>query len=68
MSKTDVATLENLGIDPLLNSATVCAAFGGIARETLSRRVSDGSAPQPDKKINGKNYWFRSTILRAQGK
>ncbi|MPY75294.1 MAG: hypothetical protein GEU87_13640 [Alphaproteobacteria bacterium] len=65
---SDLQTLEQLGIDPLLPGSTVCAAMGIKARETLSRRVSRGEFPKPDKQINGKNFWFRSTVLREQGK
>ncbi len=56
-------TLAALGLDPLLDSATVCAAEGISARETLSRRVSRGDFPPPDRIISGRNFWYRSTYL-----
>lgn len=58
--------LANVGIEPLLPSKAVCAAEGNIARETLSRRVSRGEYPKPDRVLNGRNYWFASTVRRAQ--
>ena len=59
-------TLANVGIEPLLPSSVVCVAEGNIARETLSRRVSRGEYPKPDRVLNGRNYWFASTVRRAQ--
>lgn len=59
-------TLANAGIEPLLPSSVVCVAEGNIARETLSRRVSRGEYPKPDRVLNGRNYWFASTVRRAQ--
>lgn len=63
MSKPDPNALAEMGIDPLLDSATICAAEGGCARETLSRRISRGDFPRPDRVIGNRNYWFRSTYL-----
>jgi predicted DNA-binding transcriptional regulator AlpA len=57
--------LNEASIDPLLPSATVCAAKGGIARETLSRWVAAGRFPKPDKIVNKRNYWFASTVRNA---
>ena len=58
--------LADFDIDPLLPSEAVCAAEGIKARETLSRRVSRGEYPPPDRKMNGRNYWFLSTVRQAQ--
>ena len=58
--------LTSVGIEPLLPSNVVCAAEGNIARETLSRRVSRGEYPKPDRILNGRNYWYASTVRRAQ--
>jgi hypothetical protein len=58
--------LAQAGLEPLLGSAAVCAASGGICRETLSRRVSRGDFPAPDQIVCGRNYWFASTIRRLR--
>lgn len=63
MSKTAIDQLDEHGIDPLLDSAMVCAAEGDCARETLSRRISRGEFPKPDRVISGRNFWYRSTYL-----
>jgi hypothetical protein len=66
MSKSDLEILEQHGIEPLLGSRAFRVALGNIARETLSRRISRGEVPTPDAVIAGKNYWYPSTIRRAQ--
>lgn len=59
----EITDLSRLGIDPLLDSKTICAAEGIRARETLSRRVSRGEFPKPDRIIGGRNFWLRSRYL-----
>lgn len=58
VQKSPADTLISVGIEPLLDSATVCTAEG-VVRETLSRRVSRGEYPPPDQIINGRNYWYQ---------
>ena len=45
----------------LLPSAVVCYRLDGIRRETLSRGKGT-TYPAPDRVINGRNYWFDTTI------
>ena len=49
-------------IDPLVDSTVARKAAGGKRRETLSRWVKKGTFPRPDRIINGRNFWHRSTI------
>lgn len=62
---TTIEELDRLGIDPLLDGRTVRAATGNPCRETHSRRVSRGEFPPPDRRIGGRNFWFRSTVQKA---
>ena len=66
MPKNLYEELADAGLEPMLGSAAVCKAEGDIARETLSRRVSRGEFPRPDRVIGNRNFWFASTVRRAR--
>jgi len=52
--------------DPLLDSRGVSAETGGKSIMTIWRWQRDPRVnfPKPDVIINGRNYWYRSTIGR----
>lgn len=65
LNRARYTTLANMGVDTLLTTRDVCAAEG-VTRETLSRRVSRGEFTKPDRVMNGRNYWYLSTLKKAQ--
>lgn len=56
------------GSDPLLDSNGVATEAGGKSKMTIWRWQRDPNVgfPMPDVVINGRNYWYRSTIRRWQ--
>jgi predicted DNA-binding transcriptional regulator AlpA len=46
----------------LVQSKVVRRRAGNISDVTLWRWVKRGTFPPPDKIINGRNYWWNSTI------
>lgn len=56
-----MSRIVEAGTNRLINSAGICHLNGNIRRETLSRWVTNGTYPSPDRVINGRNYWFEST-------
>lgn len=52
--------------DVLLTSRDVRRIRGGCSEMTIWRDVRRGTLPPP-KKLNGRNHWRRSVVLRAYG-
>lgn len=57
-----MANINDAAIDPLVDSTEARKAAGGKRRETLSRWITSGVFPRPDRIINGRNFWRRSTL------
>lgn len=51
--------------DILLNSRQVRESRGGCSNMTLWRHIKDQQFPPPDRIINGRRYWKRATVKRA---
>lgn len=58
----------DLDDEALLNSAQVKALFSGVSDMAIWRWTRDPRVqfPEPDVRINGRKYWKRGTIRRAQ--
>jgi hypothetical protein len=54
--------LEFPKIDPLCDSAYARKIAGNKRRETLSRWVASGIFLKADRVINGRNFWYQSTL------
>ncbi len=54
--------------DPMLDSSAVSVETGGKSMMTIWRWQRDEKVnfPLPDAVINGRNYWYRSTVRRWQ--
>jgi hypothetical protein len=49
-------------IKRLIPTRGVCERYGQKAARTIRRWVVAGAFPPPDRVINGRNYWWESTL------
>lgn len=48
--------------DDWLTTGAVCNACGGVSAMTLWRWTRQLGFPRPDRILNGRKYWLRSTV------
>jgi hypothetical protein len=53
-------------IKRLIPTRDVAERYGQKAGRTIRRWVVAGSFPPPDRVINGRNYWFGSTLAEHE--